>query len=314
MGKLLTNDFSWSASRAGLFAKCLRAYFLSYYGSWGGWEASAPADARDAYRLKKLSNRWTWSGSVVHETIRCALERVRNGKPDLGLARDLELAHWKMKQDFKHSHGPARGRKLRADFTGLVEHEYQEPVTSEEWKGAWESAKASIAGFYAGRWLNMARWFRPDQWLCVDEKDFERSVFTVEGIRVFAIPDFVFIDEQGVVNVVDWKTGRPREEQDAALAGYALYLESRFGIRAATVRATLVFLTEGFEREVLIDDGALSDLRAELRRSAGLMREMLADPGGNVPREQAAFPMTEDLRTCSRCAFRRMCGREGGQS
>ena len=38
MGRVLTNDFSWSKSRHEKFQECLRAYYLHYYGSWGGWE------------------------------------------------------------------------------------------------------------------------------------------------------------------------------------------------------------------------------------------------------------------------------------
>jgi hypothetical protein len=313
MGELV-NTFNWSASRAALFDKCSRAYFLNFYGSWGGWERTAPEATREAYRLKKLSNRWTWSGSVVHEAIRCALERARSGKPDLGLARELELAHWKMKQDFKHSQGEARGRKLRKDFTGLTEHEYREPLSPEDWRGAWESAKTAIEGFYAGRWLPLARTLRPDQWLCIDEPDFDLSAFEFEGVRVFAVPDFAYIDEQGTVRIIDWKTGRPRENADATLAGYALYLESRFKFKAAACRATLVYLTEGVEREVRIDHSAIEEFRSNVRRSVGLMRELLAEPTSNTPRPQEAFPMTDNLATCARCAFRRVCNREEQQT
>jgi hypothetical protein len=40
MGEL-ANTFSWSYSRHGMFSECLRKYWLSYYGSWGGWGRGA---------------------------------------------------------------------------------------------------------------------------------------------------------------------------------------------------------------------------------------------------------------------------------
>jgi hypothetical protein len=67
---VLTNDFTWSKSRHEKFQDCRRAYYLHYYGSWGGWEDQAPADTRQLWVLKKLANRFNWAGNVVHAVIR----------------------------------------------------------------------------------------------------------------------------------------------------------------------------------------------------------------------------------------------------
>ena len=72
----LKNEFTWSASRHGSFAYCKRQYWWSYYGSWGGWERHAPAEAREAYMLKNLSSRWAWVGTAVHEQIERILKRI----------------------------------------------------------------------------------------------------------------------------------------------------------------------------------------------------------------------------------------------
>src|SRR5512138_989447 len=73
----LQNEFSWSKSRHEKFRECRRAYYFTYYGSWGGWEAPAGSAVRELYVLKKLSSRWQWAGSVVHEAIRQLLEKAR---------------------------------------------------------------------------------------------------------------------------------------------------------------------------------------------------------------------------------------------
>ena len=41
----LQNEFSWSKSRHEKFDECRRAYFYTYYGSWGGWSAGASGPA-----------------------------------------------------------------------------------------------------------------------------------------------------------------------------------------------------------------------------------------------------------------------------
>ena len=50
----LTNDFSWSRSRDGVFQDCKRRYFYQYYGAWGGWASDAPEDVRRLYILKGM--------------------------------------------------------------------------------------------------------------------------------------------------------------------------------------------------------------------------------------------------------------------
>ncbi|HME90879.1 MAG TPA: hypothetical protein VKE49_05615, partial [Myxococcaceae bacterium] len=92
MERILTNDFSWSKSRHEKFEQCLRAYYLHYYRSWGGWEPDAPEEARRLYILKKLSNRQSWAGRVVHEAIRDSLIRIRFGRA-VDPARMIEKAH-----------------------------------------------------------------------------------------------------------------------------------------------------------------------------------------------------------------------------
>ena len=71
----LQNEFSWSKSRHEKFSECRRAYFYTYYGSWGGWDAPAGSPVRELYVLKKLSSRWQWAGSVVHDALKQLLTR-----------------------------------------------------------------------------------------------------------------------------------------------------------------------------------------------------------------------------------------------
>ena len=311
VGRELTNDFSWSKSRHEKFSECLRAYYLYYYRSWGGWAEDAPEEVRSLYVLKKLHNRWTWAGGVVHGTIRDALVRVRHGRA-VDAAFFIEQAHRLMREDYRHSMGKGYWqRKLRREFAGLVEHEYGEPIPPDEWKRNWENVKAALEWFFfQSSWLETARKLRPEQWLEVDEADFEKTVFTLEGVRVFAVPDFAYLDEQGAPVVVDWKTGKPQDGYDAQVLGYALYLGQRYQLDASQVRARLVYLNAGKEQEVTVDPTALERFRSHFGQSVSRMRELLEDAAANRPLPEEKFPMTESRETCARCVFRRVCGRD----
>src|SRR2546429_591281 len=120
MGRILTNDFSWSKSRHEKFSECLRAYYLHYYRSWGGWARDAPEEIKNLYVLKKLDNRFTWAGSVVHDTVKATLLAVRQGR-EVDAATAIEKAHRRMQREYRQSADKGYWTERSKDFTGLVE-------------------------------------------------------------------------------------------------------------------------------------------------------------------------------------------------
>ena len=109
--------------------------------------------------------------------------------------------------------------------------------------------------------------------------------------------------------VVDWKTGKAREGYDDQVLGYALYVSQRYKFPLEKVRASLVYLNEGKEHDVHVDLEAMEAFKARFTQSVARMREVLADPAANTPKDVSVFPQSEDLAPCVRCAFRRPCGR-----
>ncbi len=311
MERILTNDFSWSRSRDEKFRECLRAYYLHYYRSWGGWEPDAPDDVRRLYVLKKLSNRYNWAGSVVHDAIRHTLLGLRFGR-SIDPGRMIDKAHRLMQQDYLYSVRKSYwSEPYRRQFRGLVEHEYGERVEREAWKQNWNNARAALAWFFESRWISVARSLRPEQWLEIDSAVFEDSNFMLDGVKVFAVPDFAYVGEDGAPVVVDWKTGKMREGYGPQVLAYALYIASRYNFPPEAVRATLVFLNAGVEEIVRVDPESLVAFKSRFRRSVDAMKQLIVDPSANAPRSEEHFPMTDDLTLCARCAFRRVCGREG---
>ena len=310
MKRVLTNDFSWSKSRHEKLAECERAYFFPYYRSWGGWEQRAPEEVKTLFGLKKLHSRFTWAGSAVHGAVRDALRSYRAQRP-VDAAALIERVHQDMLAQFRHS----KARRYRADrrtFEGLVEHEYDEPVAPAEWKRNWDTVKGALEWFFASRWPALAQAIPAERWLEVDENDFDHSSFLLDGVKVFAVPDFAWLEEDGTPRVVDWKTGGAREGYDDQVIGYAMYVAERYRLDVMRVRTSLVFLNAGTEQEVAISPEALARFREHFEESTGRMRALLADPAANVARDADAFPLTTDLTRCARCVFRRPCGRTGG--
>lgn len=311
MGRILKNEFSWSKSRHERFAECQRSYYFNYYRSWGGWADDAPKDTRELYVLKKLSNRYTWSGSIVHAAIRGVLMAIRHGRT-LNPSQLIDRVYRVMREDFAFSRGKTfwSSPRRRKEFLGLVEHEYAEDVPDAQWKQNWDNVRTGLEWWFQSRWPKIARQLKGPQWLEVDVMDFDRSFFTLDGVRVFAAPDLALVGKDGAGVIVDWKTGKAREGYDDQVLGYALYLEARYKLPAEAMRAHLVYVNDGAEVQVAIDPARLAQFKEKFATSVGGMRALLADPAANLPHGEERFERTTDLNACARCAFRRPCGRE----
>ncbi len=312
--KKLENEFTWSASRAAAFAYCKRQYWWNYYGSWGGWEPNAPAEVREAYTLKNLSNRWAWVGTVVHETIERILRDLQESalknelafvRPQVEPANEVEGVTLRMREDWRQSkRGFYRDRPKK--MFGLAEHEYGDEVSGDEWRALNTKAKRAIGDFLTSDLWASIRESNPRDWLPIEQLD----QFEFEGTPVWAVLDFARTMPDGRIEIYDWKTGEPKAEAYKSQLGvYAMYMEASRGVPSQRVTTNLVFL--GDDMQVLTLPSTEEDIketRRTMRASIAAMRTRLRDKQGNVAMRED-FAMTEDRVKCEACVYRRLCGR-----
>ncbi len=298
----LKNEFSWSKSRAGTFTECRRKYWFHYYGSWGGWEATSPRRVRDTYILKQLQTRWMWVGDVVHKTVEKILGFARGGRliPERE-AVDESLAA--MRTDFSAS----RSKKYRErpkKTLALFEHEYDVPVTDDEWKEAAEHMRACVAQYYRSPYHEFLPKLPPGQWLPCEELD----SYPLDGVKVWAKPDAAFRSGETTVEIVDWKTGRRDDAPDPLqLACYTAYaLHKKWAADVRDVTTTEYNLSSGKAAEIQMTQERLDQVRVDISASAVAMKSLLDDPERNIASE-SKFPVTTDARACRSCNFRRLC-------
>src|SRR5919198_798679 len=281
----LTNDFSWSKSRHEKFGECLRAYYFQYYGSWGGWEAAPGSRVRELYVLKKLSSRWQWAGSIVHDALKEMLQRARARGEFRPLDDLLRRTRERARAQWARSREKSYWREA-SQIAGLVEHEYAEPVANEEWKRIWDEViEGSLRAFYASDTFAAIQRTPRERWLTVDELD----SWSFEGTKVWVAVDFAFTAPDGTIHILDWKTGREREVDHTQVGIYALYAREKWGAAPEGVVGGLVYLsTPGGDRvSVSADPAALAACQDDMRRSIAAMRERLADAARNMAREES---------------------------
>ena len=305
----LQNEFTWSKSRHEKFSECRRAYFFTYYGSWGGWEAPAGSPVRELYVLKKLSSRWQWAGSIVHGALKQVLARAKVTGDLLPLEKVLARTRARARAEWSGSREKVYWREA-SRIVGLVEHEYAEPVADADWKRLYEQVvEGSLRAFYGSEVLDEIRRTPRQDWLTVDELD----SWDFEGTKIWVAVDFAMKDRDGRVHVLDWKTGKERGVDHVQVGTYALYARQKWGVPVDGVVGGLVYLVgengaAGERVSVAADPATLDRCREEMRASISEMRGALADPARNVAREEA-FPRLDAREACRRCPFRRPCGR-----
>jgi hypothetical protein len=296
----LTNDFSWSKSRNGVFDECKRRYFYQYYGSWGGWDAAAPEDVRRLYVLKQLASRQMWAGRMVHDAIEMALFAMRDGRgvPVDGFVNDVVdrmRTEWRSSRDGRYRESPKT--------CALFEHEYARDIAPAAWQMLKNNVVTCLKHFFALPLLAQIRATSPEHWSI---EHWSRS-FEFEGTPMWIAPDFGFWNADNRLVLVDWKSGGADSEATAFQLGcYALYAAEVLGVPPAQVELVEANLREPTVTAHEWDDDRLESIRERLRLSIRAMKAYLADPDKNVA-VMDHFERAEELRICRSCNFRAVC-------
>jgi hypothetical protein len=301
----LIRELVWSHSRARAFEGCRRAYWFAYYGSWGGWKASAPPEVRDAWVQKKLTSRSMWIGSVVHAVAEHALKRLRDGPGPVDVEDAVAGAVRGARRDVADS---ASGAWLQrpAQLVGFREHYYGEPVD----EAAWEAAIAEIERQVRALWT--ARTFRrlhavPERILELEEL----RRFAVGDVDVYVSLDVMVDDGRGGAVILDWKTGENHDHDDIAaqLGVYGLYATSERGLAPDRLVAMHVNVRHGTETLHPVGAAEIASARERIQTSTAAMRALLSDVAANEAERDAYPPLPVGDPACPRCGFRGICGR-----
>ena len=298
------NEFSWSYSRSTKYERCPRAYYYHYYAAWEGWQKEAPAPVKQAYLLKNLTNIPQWIGTLVHESIKYALARLKAGHPVAGsdLIRQM---HYRAQADFEDSQ---RGlyRQNPNQFTGFQEHYYGNSLPQTAWREAWAKAEQCLHTFinsplYANLQTQPASTF-----LDVEEL----QSFTIGNTRVWVQMDLARYDGQ-IIYVYDWKTGEEVDRQTLwqQLGIYALYiLQTHPEWSSAPVQGIVFDLNHNQVHNIMLDEATLQKTRTVIESNMAQLQQLLSDPHRNLA-ELRRFPMIDDLNICKHCQFKELCGR-----
>jgi len=286
-------------SRARTFDECPRRYWYQYYGAWGGWDADAPAEARELYLLKNLTNLHLIAGDVVHRAIERSLCDIHRGVvPD-----PEKIVAW-CKAEMQRAYTESREEQWREnpkEFARLFEHHYGPQPKREFLVRIAQKVGKSVRNFFRSHAFEIIRETDPAEWLPMETLD----TFDFEGTVVFAVPDFA-CRHRGEVLLFDWKTGRPYKGNEDQVVLYAMFAAAKWDVDPDAVRAAPVYLLNGGTfKAPNITPADRERVGNFIRNSIRAMQERLVDVPTNTAR-------MEDFETkpgpaCGSCNFRGVC-------
>ena len=127
--------------------------------------------------------------------------------------------------------------------------------------------------------------------------------------------DFAYLDGEGKLHVVDWKTGSEhKEELRLQLACYALYAMGKWQLPLERIVLQGVFLNDGGRASLYeMNSESLVAAKDQMLGSARAMRDLLQDPAANIASE-ADFPCNASPAACQTCPFLKLCPRNGNET
>lgn len=304
------NNFSWSFSRHRLFHDCRRAYWYNYYGSWGGWDADAPDEARLAYRLKQSVNMPMWLGDLVHRMAERILGDLQNRELNTVENYQKQMRKWMNREWLQSVEGKW---KWKPKYNlNLFEHYYGIEITAEERVAARDKVYRCIAHFMESPLFAELAALGPAEWKSIEKLD----QFPVNDVPVFVKLDLATAPAENSVVVYDWKTGKRSDDTAVQLGCYALYAYQVWRIPLENQRLVSFYLDDNEVAEARPDASHLVETKDFILNSIEEMRATLDGPIEKNEATKENFPMTERRGKCRRCAYREMCfgTREWGEA
>jgi hypothetical protein len=306
----LINSFSWSISAHADFEECPKKRYWGKYVMWGGWKEDASEKQRLAYRLAKMENRFSIQGNAVERAVMWALHQYQsNATPDLETvyqtaARPYLNQCWQESRQKKWMQNPKKYCCLHEHYYPAHHHTPEKEMIQR----IIENVKLCISNFLNFTLKRLSDVKRENE-LDVASADMgDPESFVWEGIKIYAIPDYVFRKDEEVC-IYDWKTGARKEQHDNQLALYGLWAVEKRKYKPDKINVYLEYLTQGKSLSRKLNEHDLTEIKELIKNSVANMAEYLenGDIKKNKPLPEEDWEMSAEQKTCCLCNFFEIC-------
>lgn len=302
---------SWSISRVKTIKSCLREYYYTYYGSHRGWDPEASYEQKYSWRLKKLTNIWLAFGDVIHKAIKNIIDFKKNNiDKEIDVDALKEFVRTNLNIIVKQSSRKDSILRWNEYPKGnmLLEYYYDGKLEREDILEIKERIEQCVENIFesktffdinSGEYLDI---------LEVDEGNFD--YFFHEGVKVFALIDLLYLDNDRNIVIVDWKTGKQNEEDREQLLVYLLYVMEKYNVPVEKVKGRVEYLLQGEHVEYSFTNEDIEHIRNRISLEINVINAFLVDEKNNIPKDKDTFIMCDEDFKCNKCKYRRLCKKE----
>lgn len=281
----------WSNSRYDTFTTCRRQYYYQYYSKWDKEYPQALIA-----RLRLMVSVPLQIGTITHTCISTLLMRLlKEPKQPIDTQRLTDYIHRKVVEQHR-----------KADYAEI----YYGSETQIDMEGINNTVLTAIMNLIESnrfKWLIQQASVATEPWL-IDPEGYGET--RVEGLKAYCKVDFL-IPAQGYLYILDWKTGKERENKyNTQMKGYAAWASYHYNVSLDTITPTIAYLLpEYHETTVKLNEYDMQDFATLVREQTREMYALCSDVDENVPLSKDRFPQTKIESLCEYCNFRKLCGR-----
>ena len=293
---------SWSVSKMKVIQNCLREYYYTYYGSHNGWLYESSDEAKIAWRLKKLTNITLMFGEKFHGLIKDIIKNGWKAEPEKIQLYIRNKLNGGVKESIEKYNNGDWDEYPRGEM--LQEYYYGEKLDIEKINEIKEKIECCAKGFTASKTYNEVM-KSAKKILEADEENFNYII--VNGIKVYTLIDLLYIDEDDIYVLVDWKTGKVSEYDAEQLMVYVLYVMEKYKVPIEKIKCRIEYLllNKNIEYKFIPED--VDIIKDRINMDINVINAMLIDEKMNMPKCKEEFMKCDNISKCKRCKYKKLC-------
>lgn len=284
---------------------CSRKYAYQYYVSHNGWFRDSSELAKDAYRLKKITNLPILFGEIVHTIIETVIKNYQQSSYIPDEETLVQYLRNQLNGAFIDSLKNKEAWYERPKHYKMLHEIYYEGKLEEEAiQEIKERISVCISNFLKSK--SFTDLISKKEMQVVQSEEFR--TIKLLGVKVYIVIDFLYKDiKEGKWIIVDWKTGKESIEDRNQLALYALYLKETFNVPLEKIEIRNEYLLTGHCQSYSLNELDLKHVLERMEMSLLEMGKYIKDEDTNEPIDLEFFTKTEHTNRCSRCNYKQLC-------
>jgi hypothetical protein len=275
---------------------------------------------REITMLSHLRTLAAWRGQLVDDVLSTEMVAAFTQKQQFSLDDALEVAlslfEKRLRFSQNHEYRDTNNKKshLPEEFSPLLEHEYDIPLSDEQLDGAWLEIEIALTNFFQNEsFVEMLR--------NAEHLDAQRTLnYKLEGFSIIGTPDLIVYSKGQAPLIVDWKVhGEPVKRYSQQLLVYALGLHltlpqnfqranwKKFPL--TDYRLVEYQLLKNDLRDYRVTEDYLDQTREFILEGAYRLQLAGAEDPYNIDDLQD-LEQTDDPENCLTCCFRKICNHE----